>query len=66
VAYKNYPVSSSAISSIDYDAESRICAVTFKDGKTYYLQDLPRTELLAWVSAPSVGGYWNAYLRGEY
>jgi len=66
MAYKNYPVQSTAITSINYDADEQICAVTFKDGSTYYLQDFPRSELLAWVSADSVGNYWNLHVRGEY
>ena len=63
---ESYPVISTAISALAYDDETEECQVTFQDGRSYILSGLPQIEFERWVHAPSVGGYWNANVKGNY
>ena len=66
MAMQSYPVASSALASIQYDDETGECAIAFTDGRKYVIPTLPQIELERWVNADSIGGYWNANLRGKY
>ena len=57
---------SAALVRIDYDDESEECHITFKDGRSYTLQGIPQIEVERWANADSIGGYWNANLKGRY
>ena len=67
MALINYSTgSSSALARIDYDDEEEACYITFQDGRSYTLQGIPQIEVERWANAASIGGYWNANLRGRY
>jgi len=67
MARTNYSTgSSSALARIDYDDETEECFITFQDGRSYTLQGIPQIEVERWANAASIGGYWNANLRGRY
>jgi len=59
-------VSSSAIARLDYDEEEEVLSITFTDGRSYQLQNFPAIEYHRFVTADSIGAYWNAYVRGNY
>ena len=62
----NYTFASSAIAAIAYDDEENTLYLTFTDGRSYVLEDFPEIELERWMGSASMGGYWNAFLRGNY
>ena len=66
MAMQSYPVASSALASIQYDEDTGECAISFTDGRSYVIPNLPAIELHRWISADSIGGYWNTNLRGKY
>jgi hypothetical protein len=66
MALQNHVVRSSAIAAIGYDDETQDCFVTFKDGRSYTLNGFPEIELERWLGAGSIGGYWNANIKGNY
>jgi hypothetical protein len=59
------PVDSSAISALYYRTD-RTLTVVFTDGSRYVIESFPAIELSRWLSAPSIGGYWNRFIRGKY
>lgn len=58
-------VSSSAIYALYYRRD-RTLSIVFQDGSRYAIEDFPPIELSRWLAAESIGGYWNANLRGRY
>lgn len=62
----NYSPASSAIVRMTYHHDTSDLFITFKDGRGYVLPNFPEIELERWVNAPSVGGYFNAFVRGNY
>jgi hypothetical protein len=58
---------SSAIAVMAYDADNQILSVQFTDGRgPYVFQDFPENELDRWANSPSIGGYFNSFVRGNY
>lgn len=57
------PVISSQISAVGYDPEKRKLEVQFKNGSVYEYDDVPEAIHAELVSAPSVGAYFNAYVK---
>jgi hypothetical protein len=82
MALKNYITGSSAIVSLGFDSGAGVEEVedipvpipsaygtvymTFKDGRSYTIENFPAIELERWVNSPSIGGYFNAYVKGNY
>jgi hypothetical protein len=63
---RHYPASD-CISSLAYDDERRIAWATFRrDGTTIELDGFPEIEFERWITAGSVGRYFNANVRGRY
>ena len=62
---KSYPVTSSAIARLEYDSGTGEANVTFQDGRSYSIP-MPQIEVERWANADSVGGYFNANVRGKY
>jgi KTSC domain len=61
-----YTPASSCIAHLDYDEEEGTAYVTFTDGAQITIENFPAIEVERWMNAASVGGYWNANLRGKY
>lgn len=59
-------VSSSNISSIGYDLDSRTLEVTFHNGGTYAYSGVPQSEYDALMSASSHGKYLNSNIKPRY
>lgn len=62
----NYSPASTCIARLTYHRDTNDLFVTFTDGRNYVLPEFPEIELERWVNSPSVGGYFNAFVRGNY
>lgn len=66
MARQNYQISSTAIVRLERDDDSGDVFVTFKDGRGYVISGMAQIEVERWANADSVGGYFNAFVRGRY
>lgn len=62
----NYSPASSCIAKLTYHRDTNDLFMTFTDGRNYVIPGFPEIELERWVNSPSVGGYFNAFVRGNY
>lgn len=60
------PLTSSTITAVGYDAETRTLGVQFKTGGTYHYEDVPEEVYSAFVVADSVETYFQRYIRDGY
>lgn len=60
------PVSSSSIASIGYDKESQMLEVEFVRGAVYQYYEVPAEEYDSFVSAGSIGQYFNFQIKHAY
>jgi hypothetical protein len=58
------PVSSSAIRAVGYDGDT--LTVEFHNGDVYDHPGVPESVYRGLMSAPSMGAYYNRYIRGRY
>lgn len=62
-----YPVSSSDVASVGYDASTLTLEVEFHSGGIYQYFSVPEQHFLALTSGNrSVGKYLNAQIKGRY
>ena len=60
-------VDSSCFSKVGYDASSETLVVMFRDsGKKYAYSNFPVEEWSKFISADSLGTYFNQYIKGNY
>lgn len=57
---------SSAIANLTYHRDTHDLFMTFTDGSKYVIAEFPEIELERWVGSASIGGYFNAFVRGNY
>ena len=57
---------SSAIANLTYHHDTSELFMTFTDGRNYVIEDFPEIEFERWIAADSIGGYFNAFVRGNY
>lgn len=60
------PVTSSMISSVGYDAESKILEVEFKGGAVYRYDGVSPETYRALMDAESIGKQFTATIKGQY
>ena len=60
------PVDSSCFSSVGYDSSLGLLWVEFWNTGIYYYEDLSYDNYLDFISADSLGGYYNDYIKGQY
>jgi KTSC domain len=61
------PVSSSSIAAVGYDAATLTLEIEFHNGRIYQFHNVPPQMAEALRAAPSVGAYFNKYVRhGPY
>lgn len=60
------PVDSSCFSSVGYDSSLGLLWVEFWNTGIYYYEDLSYNNYLDFISADSLGGYYNDYIKGQY
>jgi len=59
-------VSSSAITSIEYNEFTRELYVTFTGGRTYTYYEVPRDVYERFIGASSKGQFFNTYIKDQY
>jgi hypothetical protein len=57
------PVTSSAIVSVGYDAETATLEIEFTSGRVYQFFDVPAALAQALRAAPSHGAFFNLFIR---
>lgn len=60
---------SSNISKVDYDTETKVLGITFKNKsgeKRYEYQGVPRELYDQMIAAPSTGKFFYANIKGKY
>ena len=62
----SHNTASTAIVNLTYDDETGELFMTFKDGRGYVIANFPEIELERWLGSASIGGYFNAFVRGNY
>ena len=63
----NFKVNSSAIRRVSYDIKTEILTLTFTSSdRTYDYGPVPAREVIQMMKAPSIGKYYNRYIRGHY
>ena len=63
---KMIPVSSSAISHIGYDKDTKQMKITFKGSGTYDYCGVPENVFNDFLNASSIGIYHSKYIRDKY
>jgi len=61
-----FPVSSSNIAAVGYDAADQAVHVQFSNGTTYVYKGVPEHEFENLRTAPSVGSYLNRNYKNIY
>ena len=59
-------VKSSNIKSVGYDPALQLLEIEFQDGSVYQYNDVPRRVRDELMTAPSLGSYFHANIRGGY
>jgi hypothetical protein len=59
-------VSSSSIGSLGYDRSSSTMEVEFKDGRIYQYFDVPEVIFREFLTAPSIGSFFQQNVRGQF
>ena len=63
----NFKVNSSAIRRVSYDIKTEILTLTFTSSdRTYNYGPVPAREVIQMMKAPSIGKYYNRYIRDQY
>lgn len=60
------PVVSTSVAWVGYAPSTRMLVVGFVRGSVYEFLDVPVTEHLALMSAPSKGRQFNQFIKGRY
>jgi hypothetical protein len=60
------PVNSSNLASVGYDPVTTILEVEFKNSNVYRYFDVSSTVYRELMSAPSIGQFFNKYIRNKY
>ena len=60
------PVSSSAISHIGYDKNTKQMKITFKGSGTYDYCGVPESVFEAFKNASSIGTHYSKYIKDKY
>ena len=63
---ERFPVSSSNIKSVGYDAEAKSLEIEFANGNVYAYAGVPPVTHSALISAKSVGAAFATMVRGKF
>jgi len=66
VEQKWIPVTSSNLSEVMYDPDSRTLSIRFHSGAEYSYADVPPEAAQELIRAPSPGRYFNSAIKGAY
>lgn len=59
-------VTSSAIVAINYNSDTLILRITFKDNSIYDYYEVPEIIAQQFLNAPSKGKYYAQYIKGRF
>lgn len=62
----SYSPASTCIANLTYHRDTEELFMTFVSGGRYVIEGFPEIELDRWVNSASVGGYFNAFVKGNY
>lgn len=62
----SYSPASTCIANLTYHRDTEELFMTFVSGGQYVIEGFPEIELERWVNSASVGGYFNAFVKGNY
>lgn len=58
---------STCFSAVGYDAEQEVLVVQFREsGSRYFYSEFPSSEWESFISAESLGKYYNAFIKGQF
>ena len=60
------PVSSSNVDSVGYDESTQTLQIKFLNGTVYQYLNVPQMLFDSLFQAPSMGSYFNRYIRNQY
>ncbi|MGO9862348.1 MAG: KTSC domain-containing protein [Terriglobales bacterium] len=63
---ERFPVSSSSVSMIGYDADTQALEVQFNNGGVYQYQGVPQDVFDQLMNAPSKGTFINQQIKNSY
>lgn len=63
---KRVEVHSSNLKSIGYDTSNSTLEIEFHSGGVYSYSDVPESEYLELISAPSIGRYYVSNIKNAY
>lgn len=66
ISFEMKPVTSSNISAVGYDEESKTLRVVFVKGYTYDYKKVPERVFEEMMNAESVGKYFHANVRSDF
>ena len=62
----SYSPASTCIANLTFHRDTGELFITFMKGGRYVIPVFPEIELERWINSPSVGGYFNNFVRGNY
>ncbi len=65
-AIQLYPVHSTSIKSVGYDAASKTLAIEFQSGKLYYYFEVPADLYKDFRNTPSLGIFFQDHIREQF
>lgn len=63
MAKKSQSLQSSALAGVDYDTDTKTLTVTFRNGQSYPLANVPDEIYDQLISSPSPGRFWHEVLQ---
>jgi hypothetical protein len=60
------PRGSSCFSDLSWDDETNVLSMSFIRGGTYQIENFSADEWDRWSNAESLGGYFNANIKGHF
>jgi hypothetical protein len=60
------PLQSSALASADWDPDSGVLTVVFRNGRSYQYAGVPESVFLGLLQAPSAGQYYKSAIERTY
>jgi len=60
------PVSSSCIAAVGYDPFTQTLTLEFHSGRTNDYHNVPYSVYMELMNAPSIGAYYNRWIKGRY
>lgn len=63
---KVHTIVSSFLESFEYDEDTQLLKVTFRNGKEYEYADVPQDVIDRWLDANSQGAFYTANIKDKF